>query len=52
MPATPAWPASGRASVVKIRTAVVFPAPFGPRSPSTLPAGTEKLTPASARVSP
>ena len=28
---------------MRIRTAVVLPAPFGPSSPSTVPVGTEKL---------
>ena len=51
-PATRAVPESGRARVVRIRTAVVLPAPFGPRSPSTVPAGTAKSTPPSASVSP
>ncbi len=45
-------PASGRARVVRIRTAVVFPAPFGPSSPRTVPAGTAKSTPPRASVSP
>ena len=52
MPATVARPASGRASVVRMRTAVVLPAPFGPSSPRIDPAGTPKSTPASAWVSP
>ncbi len=52
IPATVAWPASGRARVVRMRTAVVFPAPLGPSRPRMEPAGTEKSTPASAWVSP
>ena len=36
MPSTKARPASGRISVVKTRTAVVLPAPFGPSTPTTL----------------
>ena len=36
-PATWARPPSGVSSVVKIRTAVVLPAPFGPSRPSTVP---------------
>jgi hypothetical protein len=45
-------PASGRSSVVSTRTAVVLPAPLGPSSPSTLPGGTCRSTPARARTSP
>ena len=52
IPATVAVPASGTASVVRTRTAVVLPAPFGPSSPRIVPAGTSKETPASAWVSP
>ena len=44
--------ASGRSSVVRIRTAVVLPAPFGPSSPKTLPASTWRSTPRSASTSP
>ena len=47
-----ARPESGVARVVRIRTAVVLPAPLGPRTPRMEPAGTEKLTPARAWVSP
>ncbi len=36
-PSTSARPRSGRSSVVRMRTAVVLPAPFGPSSPSTVP---------------
>ena len=52
IPATLACPASGTASVVRIRTAVVLPAPLGPSTPRTEPAGTAKSTPPSATVSP
>src|SRR5262245_10301027 len=51
-PATRAHPASGRSSVVRMRTAVVLPAPFGPRTPRTEPAGTARSRPASACVVP
>ena len=51
-PATVARPASGRAIVVRMRTAVVLPAPFGPSSPRIVPAWTENDTPARAWVSP
>ncbi len=51
-PATEARPESGLARVVRIRTAVVLPAPLGPRTPRMEAAGTEKLTPARAWVFP
>src|SRR4029450_10196586 len=51
-PATRARPASGASSVARIRTMVVLPAPFGPSSASTLPAGSSRSTPSSARTSP
>ena len=51
-PATWAEPPSGMASVVRIRTAVVLPAPFGPSTPSTVPRGAARSSPASATVSP
>src|ERR1700712_3225519 len=35
-----------------MRTAVVFPAPFGPSSPSTVPVGAVRSTPSSATTSP
>ena len=41
-PATAALPAEGRASVVRMRIAVVLPAPLWPSSPSTEPAGTSR----------
>ena len=37
-PSTRARPPSGCSSVVRMRTAVVLPAPFGPSTPSTVPA--------------
>ena len=49
-PATTARPSSGRVSVVSTFTVVDLPAPFGPRSPNTVPASTEKPTPSSART--
>ena len=51
-PATRAVPRVGFVSVVIIRTVVVFPAPLGPSSPSTVPRGTAKLTSSTASVSP
>ena len=36
-------PGVGLSSVVRMRTAVVLPAPFGPSSPSTLPAGAREV---------
>ena len=45
-------PGVGDSSVARTRTIVVLPAPFGPSSPSTVPAGTSRSTPASATVSP
>jgi hypothetical protein len=51
-PATRAVPESGWARVVRMRTAVVLPAPFGPRTPRMEPAGTERSIPASACVGP
>ena len=51
-PATSTRPASGVISVVSMRTTVVFPAPLGPSRPSTVPAGTSKSTPSTARTSP
>ena len=52
IPATVARPPSGRASVVRIRTVVDLPAPFGPSRPKTVPGSTEKLIPSSATTSP
>ena len=51
-PATHAVPASGMDSVVRMRTAVVFPAPLGPSTPRMEPVGTSRSTPARATVSP
>src|SRR4051812_38977984 len=51
-PTTSARPALAVSSVVRMRTTVVLPAPFGPSSPSTLPSATVRLTPSSAVVSP
>src|SRR5579859_1869287 len=51
-PSTRARPASGSSSVVRMRKAVVLPAPFGPRRPSTVPCGTDGSMPRSARTSP
>ncbi|WP_245721731.1 hypothetical protein [Nocardia crassostreae] len=51
-PATSTRPESGRASVASTRTAVVFPAPFGPSSPYTIPSGTSRSNPSKAAVSP
>ena len=45
IPATVARPASGRASVVRIRTAVVLPAPFGPEQPEDGPGGHGQVHP-------
>jgi DNA-binding winged helix-turn-helix (wHTH) protein len=45
-------PPSGRSSVARIRTAVVLPAPLGPRTPSTRPFRATRSTPASAVVLP
>jgi len=52
MPATSARPESGRSSVVSTRTAVVLPAPLGPSTPSTVPSGTRRSSPSSARTCP
>ena len=51
-PQTVARPPSGRTSVARIRTAVVFPAPFGPSRPNTEPVRTNRSIPSSARVWP
>ena len=51
-PLTSAWPASARSKVARILTAVVLPAPFGPSTPSTLPAVAARSTPASAVTAP
>ena len=51
-PNTSARPASGASNVASTRTRVVFPAPFGPNSPKTVPSSTSRSTPASAVVVP
>ena len=51
-PAIVARPASGFSSVDRIRTAVVLPAPLGPRTPCTVPSGTDRSMPARAVTSP
>src|SRR5882757_3018135 len=51
-PKTRASPASGRRIVVRIRTAVVLPAPLGPSRPNTVPGGTAKSIPSRARTFP
>src|SRR6476619_694813 len=50
-PATTARPASGISKVVRMRTAVVFPAPFGPSRPRIVPAGATRSMPSSAVTS-
>ena len=45
-------PPSGARIVVRMRTAVVLPAPLGPSSPKMVPSSTAKLTPSRARTSP
>ena len=47
-----AVPASGRSTVVRIRTAVVLPAPLGPSNPKIVPSGISKSIPARACTSP
>src|SRR3990172_1933498 len=51
-PPTIAVPLVGCSTVLRIRRAVVLPAPFGPRRPYTCPAAAEKLTSHSASTSP
>src|SRR5580700_3606100 len=51
-PSTSARPLSGSSRVVRMRTAVVLPAPFGPSTPSTVPRGTARSMPRSACTSP
>ena len=51
-PRTEARPESGPRMVERMRTTVVLPAPFGPSSPSTVPASTSRETPSSARTLP
>ena len=52
VPGHAADPAFGIASVVRMRTAVVLPAPLGPSTPRIEPAGTSRSMPARATVSP
>ena len=52
IPATLAFPDSGRSRVVKTFTKVVFPAPLGPSKPRTVPCSTERLSPSRARTGP
>src|SRR5580693_7994062 len=51
-PATVALPRSGRSSVVRTRTVVVLPAPFGPSRPRISPAATCRSSPSRACVLP
>src|SRR3954470_5110025 len=51
-PSTSAVPPSGRCTVARMRTAVVFPAPLGPSSPKIVPSGISKSMPARASTSP
>src|SRR5947209_6053967 len=51
-PSTTTLPVVGRRYPVMTRMVVVFPAPLGPRSPSTSPCSTSKLTSAMAWVLP
>src|SRR5690348_17256240 len=51
-PSTLACPASGSRMVVRIRTAVVLPAPLGPSRPSTVPASTVRSMLSSATTGP
>lgn len=52
IPSTDTVPASGRRKPLRILSAVVLPAPFGPTRPTTSPRATSKLTPDSARARP
>ena len=52
MPATSARPASGRVRVVRMRTAVVLPAPLGPSMPRIVPSATSRSSPRRAWVLP
>ena len=51
-PATHAWPPPGRARPARMRMVVVFPAPFGPRKPKTVPGSTARVSPSKARTEP
>ena len=52
MPATLNRPRVGSRIVVSMRIAVVLPAPFGPRNPSTSPDSTENVMSSTASCSP
>ena len=52
MPATWSVPASGWVSVATVRTNVDLPAPFGPSTANTPPAGADSVSPASASTLP
>ena len=52
IPATVADPESGFKSVARMRTVVVFPAPFGPNTPRTVPSSTSNERSLSAFTSP
>src|SRR5207245_277501 len=51
-PATMASPLLGCSNVASMRSAVVLPAPFGPRNPKISPALTFRSTPATASTTP
>src|SRR5258708_39563196 len=51
-PTTDTLPSVGGMKPVLIRMVVDFPAPFGPRKPSTSPRSTENDTPSTARFGP
>src|SRR6266568_9403576 len=51
-PPTDTLPSVGGMKPVIIRMVVDFPAPFGPRNPSTSPRSTENDTPSTARFGP
>ena len=51
-PKTRPWPAVGRDRPRSSFTAVVLPAPFGPRKPKTSPRGTVMVSPARATIRP
>ena len=46
------WIREVRSRVVRMRTAVVFPAPLGPRTPRTVPSSASRSSPSSAQVWP
>src|SRR6266581_3744163 len=52
LPATNAFPEVGRRSVARILMSVVFPAPFGPRSPKSSPSRICRDTPSKAVTGP